>query len=74
MKKLLAIFLCLSVLLSLSACAKGESSHVLAAQGISRQLADRAVRVSMSHFTTDEDIDALIDAVSDGINKLVRRR
>ena len=57
-----------------SACAKGESSHVLAAQGVSRQSADSAVRVSMSHFTTDEDIDALIDAVMDGINKLVRRR
>ena len=57
-----------------SACAKGESSHVLAAQGVSRQSADSAVRVSMSHFTTDEDINALIDAVMDGINKLVRRR
>ena len=57
-----------------SACAKGESSHVLSAQGVSRQSADSAVRISMSHFTTEEDIDALIDAVGQGIDKLVRRR
>ena len=57
-----------------SACAKGESSHVLQAQGVSRQSADSAVRISMSHFTAEEDIDALIDAVGQGIDKLVRRR
>ena len=57
-----------------SACAKGESSHVLQAQGISRQSADSAVRISMSHFTAEEDIDALVDAVGQGIDKLVRRR
>ncbi len=57
-----------------SACAKGESSHVLMAQGVSRQSADSAVRISMSHFTAEEDIDALIDAVGQGIDKLVRRR
>ncbi len=57
-----------------SACAKGESSHVLMAQGVSRQSADSAVRISMSHFTAEEDIDALVDAVGQGIDKLVRRR
>ena len=57
-----------------SACAKGESSHVLLAQGVSRQSADSAVRISMSHFTAEEDIDALVEAVSQGIDKLVRRR
>jgi len=57
-----------------SACAKGESSHVLLAQGVSRQSADSAVRISMSHFTAEEDVNALVDAVSQGIDKLVRRR
>ena len=57
-----------------SACAKGESSHVLAAQGVARQSADSAVRISMSHFTKEEDIDALVDAMGQGIDKLVRRR
>ncbi len=57
-----------------SACAKGESSHVLAAQGVDRQLADSAIRISMSHFTQKEDIDALVDAIAEGTRKLVRRR
>ena len=57
-----------------SACAKGESSHVLGAMGISRQLADSAIRISTSHFTTEADLDALVTALSEGIDKLVRRR
>ncbi len=57
-----------------SACAKGESSHVLAAQGIDRQSADSAIRISMSHFTQKEDMDALVEAIDDGIRKLIRRR
>lgn len=57
-----------------SACAKGESSHVLAAMGVSRQLADSAIRISTSHFTTEADMDALVTALSEGIDKLVRRR
>ena len=57
-----------------SACAKGESSHVLAAQGVNRQLADSALRVSMSHLTSSEDLEALVSAVAEGIDKLVKRR
>ncbi len=57
-----------------SACAKGESSHVLKAQGASPQIADSAVRVSMSHETNDDDILALIEAIKDGSSKLIRRR
>lgn len=57
-----------------SACAKGGVSHVLAAQGISRQRADSAIRVSLSRFTTKEDIDALIQGVELGVNLLKKRK
>lgn len=57
-----------------SACAKGGVSHVLAAQGISRQRADSAIRVSLSRFTTEEDIDALIKGVELGVNLLKKRK
>lgn len=57
-----------------SACAKGEPSHVLAAMGISRATADSAIRASMSHFTEQADLDALIDAVREGTHRLTRRK
>lgn len=57
-----------------SACAKGGVSHVLAAQGISRSLADSAIRASFSRFTTEDDIDALVDAVAQGVRLLKRRK
>lgn len=57
-----------------SACAKGGVSHVLAAQGISRPVADSAIRASFSRYTTQEDIDALVDAVKQGVRLLKRRK
>ena len=57
-----------------SACARGAVSHVLTAQGLSRSRADSAIRVSLSRFTTDGDIDALISAVTDGLAILKRRK
>ncbi len=57
-----------------SACAKGEPSHVLAAMGISRQVADSAVRASFSHFTGEADCAALIEGVREGMARLIRRK
>ncbi len=57
-----------------SACAKGGVSHVLSAQGLSRSRADSAIRTSFSRFTDKGDIDALIDAVSQGVSTLKRRK
>ncbi len=57
-----------------SACAKGGVSHVLSAQGLSRSRADSAIRASFSRFTDKGDIDALIDAVSQGVSTLKRRK
>lgn len=53
-----------------SACAKGKKSHVLSALGLSDLAIDTAIRVSFSADNTKEDIDALVDAVKEGINTL----
>lgn len=46
-----------------SACAKGRRSHVWAAMGLSNEVIDGAVRVSLSRENTQEDIFALIRAL-----------
>lgn len=55
-----------------SACSRGKTSGVLAAFGIEDRLADSAVRVSMCADTTAQDIDALIDGISAGIERFRR--
>ncbi len=57
-----------------SACAKGKPSHVLSAMGISSETADSALRVSFCESNTKEDIDALTDALKEGIGTLVKRK
>ena len=42
-----------------SACSRGKRSHVLTAMGIDPKVTDCAVRVSLSRYSTEEDIDAL---------------
>ena len=56
-----------------SACAKGQPSYVLMAMGLSKDIADSAVRVSFSKHNTTADIDELIKALKDGINSLARK-
>jgi cysteine desulfurase len=48
-----------------SSCASGalEPSHVLAAMGVDRDLAVGAVRFSLGHDTTDEDVDRALAVV-----------
>lgn len=41
-----------------SACKRGKRSHVLEAMGIPAKIIDGAIRVSLSRFTTEEEIDA----------------
>ncbi len=57
-----------------SACAKGEKSHVLKAQGLDSRVIDSAIRVSMSRFTNESDIAALVDGITDGMKKLTRSK
>ena len=48
-----------------SACAAGSSepSHVLAALGLPPALAHTALRLTLGRGTTDEDVDAVLDAL-----------
>ncbi len=46
-----------------SACSRGKRSHVLTAMGIDPRVTDCAVRVSLSRFSTQEDIDALCEGL-----------
>ena len=56
-----------------SACAKGKPSHVLSAMGLDKNTADSAIRVSFSDENTPDDIDAMTEALTEGINTLVKR-
>ncbi|MBO4211347.1 MAG: cysteine desulfurase [Oscillospiraceae bacterium] len=53
-----------------SACAKGHRSHVLEAMGVAPAVIDGSVRASLSRFTTQEEVDALLKAVRDAIQRL----
>ena len=58
---------------SSSACAKGKPSYVLSAMGLSRERVDSAIRVSFSKFNTEEDIDALVEGIENGIATLQKK-
>lgn len=47
-----------------SACSSGKvsASHVLAAMGVEKEIAQAAIRVSLGWNTKDEDVDAFVDA------------
>jgi cysteine desulfurase len=55
-----------------SACASGalEPSHVLAAMGIDRARATGALRLSLGHATTTEDIAAAVPAIHESVAQL----
>jgi len=46
-----------------SACSRGKRSHVLTAMGLDPRVTDCAVRVSLSRFSTEEDITALCEGL-----------
>lgn len=53
-----------------SACKKGGRSHVLESCGLAPAVIDGAVRVGLSRFTTEEEIDALCDGLRDASEQL----
>ncbi len=55
-----------------SACALGAKSHVLAAMGYDNSRIDSAIRVSFGRDTTKEDIDELVFAFKDAMEKLCK--
>ncbi len=55
-----------------SACAKGEQSYVLKGLGLSQAETDSALRISLSHHNTKEDIDALVSTLKEATQRLRR--
>lgn len=55
-----------------SACAKGHTSHVLSALGLSLRIADSTIRISFCDENTTEDIDTMIAALQDALSVLIR--
>lgn len=53
-----------------SACAKGHRSHVLEACGIAPDVIDGSIRVSLSRFTTQAEIEQLLTALRRAIATL----
>lgn len=53
-----------------SACDKGKQSHVLESMNLERVRMDSALRVSFSHFSTKEDVDALLAGLREGLAAL----
>lgn len=55
-----------------SACTSGslDPSHVLLALGLTHEVAHGSLRISMSRYTTQEEIDALLSVLPDIITKL----
>lgn len=56
-----------------SACKKGGRSHVLEAMGLSSRVIDGAIRIGLSRFTTEEDIDALCSVLKEAHDTLAHR-
>ncbi|MGM9587993.1 MAG: cysteine desulfurase family protein [Candidatus Limivicinus sp.] len=56
-----------------SACKKGGRSHVLEAMGLSSRVIDGAIRIGLSRFSTEEDIDALCAALKEAHDTLAHR-
>ena len=56
-----------------SACSKGQKSPVLGALGLSDAEIDSAIRVSLSRYTDESDIDALLEGLCAAAATLKRR-
>lgn len=56
-----------------SACAKGHKSHVLSAIGFSDRQIDSALRVSLSRFTTQQELDYFILGINKALSTLIKR-
>lgn len=56
-----------------SACKKGGRSHVLEAMGLPAEVIDGAVRMSLSRYTTKDELDELCSALKDAHDTLAHR-
>ena len=56
-----------------SACKKGGRSHVLEEMGLPAEVIDGAVRISLSRYTTKDELDELCSALKDAHDNLAHR-
>lgn len=57
-----------------SACSKGHRSHVLEAMNVPPECIDGSIRISLSHETTGEEIERLIELLPSAIGELRGRK
>jgi len=57
-----------------SACSKGHKSPVLTAMGLSDEIINSSIRVSLSRYTTKEELDMFVEASQKALKTLARRR
>ncbi len=55
-----------------SACGRAKPSHVLEAMGLPRDQVASALRVSFSRFSTQEDVEALLQGLKEGLGRLAQ--
>ena len=55
-----------------SACGRAKPSHVLEAMGLSKDQVASALRVSFSRFSTQEDVEALLQGLREGLGRLAQ--
>lgn len=55
-----------------SACAKGHRSHVLTAMHLPPEVMDGSFRISLSRYSTQQDLDALLSVIRDTLLPRVR--
>lgn len=56
-----------------SACAKGHKSYVLTAMGLSDRQIDSSLRVSLSRFTKEEELDYFITGIEKAMTTIMKR-
>ena len=56
-----------------SACAKGHQSPVLTAAGLERELVNSSLRISLSRFTTKEELEKCFDGISEALRTIRRK-
>lgn len=56
-----------------SACAKGHKSHVLTAIGLKDDAIDSSLRVSLSRFTTEEELNYFIEGINTAFKVIMKR-
>lgn len=57
-----------------SACAKGHKSPVLTAAGLDNEIINSSLRISFSRFTGEEEIQMLLDGISEALTTLRRKK